>query len=49
MIARANAQIELDKKKAAIAAVTMLCVLVVIAVSPDAVPMHVAATVAPWW
>ena len=36
---------ELDKKKAAIAAVTMLCVLVVIAVSPDAVPMHVAATV----
>ena len=40
---------EQDKKKAAIAAVTMLCVLVVIAVSPDAVPMHVAATVAPWW
>lgn len=36
---------ELDKKKAAIAAVTMLCVLVVIAVSPDVVPMHVAATV----
>lgn len=36
---------ELDKKKAAIAAVTMLCVLVVIAVSPDAVPMHVATTV----
>lgn len=34
---------ELDKKKAAIAAVTMFCVLAVIAVSPKAVPMHVAA------
>lgn len=36
---------ELDKRKAAIAAVTMFCVLAVIAVSPKAVPMHVAAVV----
>lgn len=35
----------LDKKKAAIACVTMLGVLVVIAVSPKNVPMHIAAVV----
>lgn len=35
----------LDKKKAAISAATMLCVLVVIAMSPKAVPMHVAAVI----
>ncbi|MFB2021091.1 SLC13 family permease [Pseudoflavonifractor sp. P01025] len=35
----------LDRKKAAISVVTLLCVLVVIAVSPDNVPMHIAATV----
>lgn len=33
----------LDKKKAAIACITLLCVLVVIAAAPAAVPMHVAA------
>lgn len=36
---------ELDKKKATIAGITMLCVLVVIAMSPKNVPMHVAAVV----
>ena len=35
----------LDKRKAVIAVVTLLCVLVVIAVSPDNIPMHVAAVV----
>lgn len=35
----------LDPKKAAISVITLLCVLVVIAVSPDNVPMHIAATV----
>lgn len=35
----------LDPKKATISAITLLCVLVVIAVSPDNVPMHIAATV----
>lgn len=35
----------LDKKKAVISAVTMLCVLVVIAISPKAVPMHIAAVI----
>ena len=35
----------LDKKKAVIAVVTLLCVLVVIAASPDNIPMHVAAVV----
>ncbi len=35
----------LDKKKAAVAAVTMLCVLAVIAASPKTVPMHVAAVI----
>lgn len=36
---------ELDKKKATIAGITMLCVLVVIAMNPKNVPMHVAAVV----
>lgn len=36
---------ELDKKKAMIAGITMLCVLVVIAMNPKNVPMHVAAVV----
>ena len=35
----------LDKKKAAISVVTLLCVLVVIAASPDNMPMHVAAVI----
>ena len=35
----------LDKRKAAIAVATLLCVLVVIAVSPKNIPMHVAAVV----
>lgn len=35
----------LDKKKAAISVVTLFCVLVVIAISPKNVPMHVAAVV----
>jgi di/tricarboxylate transporter len=35
----------LDKKKAMIAGITMLCVLVVIAMNPKNVPMHVAAVV----
>lgn len=35
----------LDKKKAVVAVVTLLCVLVVIAASPDNIPMHVAAVV----
>jgi len=35
----------LDKKKAMISVVTLFCVLVVIAVSPANVPMHIAATV----
>ena len=36
---------EFNKKKATIAAVTMTAVLVVIAMSPKAVPMHVAAVI----
>lgn len=35
----------LDKRKATIAVITLLCVLVVIAVSPKNIPMHVAAVV----
>ena len=35
----------LDKKKAAISVVTLLCVLVVIAASPANMPMHVAAVI----
>lgn len=35
----------LDKRKAITAVVTLLCVLVVIAVSPDNLPMHVAAVI----
>lgn len=35
----------LDKKKAIISCVTLFAVLVVIAVSPDNLPMHVAATI----
>lgn len=35
----------LDKKKATISVVTLFCVLVVIAISPKNVPMHVAAVV----
>ena len=35
----------LDRRKAAIAVITLLCVLVVIALSPDNIPMHIAATV----
>lgn len=35
----------LDKKKAVISVVTLLCVLVVIALSPKNIPMHVAAAV----
>ncbi len=34
---------QLDKKKAAVAVVTLVCVLAVIAVSPKNIPMHVAA------
>lgn len=36
---------DFNKKKAAIAAVTMFCVLAVIAASPKAVPMHIAAVI----
>ena len=35
----------LDKKKAMIAGITMLCVLVVIAMSPKNMPMHIAAVI----
>ena len=35
----------LDKKKAAISVVTLLCVLVVIAMAPDNMPMHMAAVI----
>ena len=35
----------LDKRKAAISVITLLCVLVVIAVSPDNMPMHMAAVI----
>lgn len=35
----------LDKRKATISVVTLLCVLVVIAVSPDNMPMHMAAVI----
>ena len=35
----------LDKKKATISVITLLCVLVVIAASPDNMPMHIAAVI----
>ena len=36
---------QLDKRKAVISCTTLFVVLLVIAISPDAVPMHIAAVI----